>query len=413
MGRPMKLYFDHNATTPVAPEVLEPMLPFLREEYGNASSIHRFGQRARAAVEQARAQVASLIGCEAAEIIFTSGGTESDNLAIQGAVRASALPRKHVITSAIEHPAVLTTCHALERKSEGVSVTYLPVDSQGRVDPEQVRRELRPETVLVTIMHANNEIGTVEPLAEIASIARQAGVLLHTDAVQSTGKIPVDVKRLGVDLLSLSAHKFYGPKGIGALFIRKGLTLSPLFFGGHNIGEPRPGTENVASIVGLGVAAQLAASNLETEARRLSALRDRLEKGILERVSEAGINGPATGMQGGKFLRVPNTSNLYFDYIEGESLVIALDLQGIACSTGAACSSGAIEPSHVLTAIGVPAVLARGSLRLSLGRQNTAEDVDHLLETIPAVVKRLRALSPRVPSEKTAPDEKPVPAHKG
>ncbi|MCZ6752296.1 MAG: cysteine desulfurase NifS [Acidobacteria bacterium] len=407
----MKLYFDHNATTPVAPEVLEPMLPFLREEYGNASSIHRFGQRARAAVEQARAQLASLIGCEAAEIIFTSGGTESDNLAIQGAVRASALPRKHVITSAIEHPAVLTTCHAMER--EGVAVTYLPVDSQGRVDPEQVRRELRPETVLVTIMHANNEIGTVEPLAAIASIARQAGVLLHTDAVQSTGKIPVDVKRLGVDLLSLSAHKFYGPKGIGALFIRKGLTLSPLFFGGHNMGEPRPGTENVASIVGLGVAAQLAASNLETEARRLSALRDRLEKGILERVSEAGINGPATGMQGGKFLRVPNTSNLYFDYIEGESLVIALDLQGIACSTGAACSSGAIEPSHVLTAMGVPALRARGSLRLSLGRQNTEEEVEHLLGTIPAVVERLRALSPQVPDEKKAPAENAVPARKG
>ncbi len=409
----MKLYFDHNATTPVAPEVLEPMLPFLREEYGNASSIHRFGQRARAAVEQARAQVASLIGCEAAEIVFTSGGTESDNLAIQGAVRASALPRKHVITSAIEHPAVLTTCHALERESEGVSVTYLPVDSQGRVDPEQVRRELRPETVLITVMHANNEIGTVEPLAEIASIARQAGVLLHTDAVQSTGKIPVDVKRLGADLLSLSAHKFYGPKGIGALFIRKGLTLSPLFFGGHNMGEPRPGTENVASIVGLGAAAQLAADNLETEARRLSALRDRLVKGILERVSDAGINGPATGMQGGEFLRVPNTSNLYFDYIEGESLVIALDLQGLACSTGAACSSGAIEPSHVLTAIGVPALRARGSLRLSLGRQNTEEEVEHLLGAIPAVVERLRALSPQVPDEKKAPAEKAVPARKG
>jgi len=407
----MKLYFDHNATTPVAPEVLEAMLPFLREEYGNASSIHRFGQRARAAVERARAQVAALIDCEPAEVVFTSGGTESDNLAVQGAVRASTLPSKHVITSAIEHPAVLNTCHALER--DGVAVTYLPVDSQGRVDPEQVRRALRPETVLITIMHANNEIGAVEPLAEFAAIARQAGVLLHTDAVQSTGKIPVSVKRLGADLLSLSAHKFYGPKGIGALFIRKGLTLGPLFFGGHRDGEPRPGTENVASIVGLGAAAQLAGDGLETESRRLSALRDLLEQGILERVPEAGVNGPERGMQGGEFLRVPNTTNLYFEYIEGESLVIALDLQGVACSTGAACSSGAIEPSHVLTAIGVPAVLARGSLRLSLGRQNTAEDVDHLLETIPAVVKRLRALSPRVPSEKTAPDEKPVPAHKG
>ena len=407
----MKLYFDHNATTPVAPKVLEAMLPFLRQEYGNASSIHRYGQRARAAVERARAQVAALIDCEPAEVVFTSGGTESDNLAVQGAVRASTLPSKHVITSAIEHPAVLNTCHALEK--EGVAVTYLPVDSQGLVDPEQVRQSLRPETVLITIMHANNEIGTVEPLAKIASIARQAGVLLHTDAVQSTGKIPFSVKRLGADLLSLSAHKFYGPKGIGALFIRKGVTLGPLFFGGHRGGEPRPGTENVASIVGLGAAARLAGSDLETESRRLSALRDRLEQDILERVPEAGVNGLERGMQGGEFLRAPNTTNLYFEYIEGESLVIALDLKGVACSTGAACSSGAVEPSHVLTAIGVPAVRARSSLRLSLGRQNTEEEVDHLLETIPAVVARLRALSPQIPSEKTASAEKPVAAHKG
>ena len=397
---PMRLYFDHNATTPLAPEVLEAMLPYLREEYGNSGSIHRFGQRARAAVERARAQLASLILAEPSEIVFTYGGTESDNLAGLGAVRASSLPRKHVITSPFEHPAVLYSCKALEKK--GVAVTYLPVSSEGFVNPDDVRRALRPETVLITVMHANNEIGTVQPIGEIAAIAREAGVLFHTDAVQSTGKIPVDVQRLGVDLLSLSAHKFYGPKGIGALYVRKSVTLQPVLFGGHGQHDPRPGTENVAGIVGLGAAAQLAGEMMETEIERLSGLRDYLEGGILRMIEAAGVNGARAGMRDGRFLRVPNTTNLHFDYVEGESLVIALDLQGLAVSTGSACSSGSVEPSHVLTAIGIPAQRARGSLRFSLGRQNTKEEVDALLQALCDVVGRLRALSPETPDSLAA-----------
>ena len=397
----MTLYFDHNATTPIAPEVLEAMLPFLREHYGNASSIHRFGQRARAAVERSRSQVASLIHCEPAEIVFTGGGTEADNLAIQGAVRAcpersrgaGSLPRRHVITSAIEHHAVLHTCRALEK--EDVSVTYLPVNHHGFVDPEQVRAALRPETVLITVMHANNEIGTIQPLAEIAAIAREAGVLFHTDAVQSAGKIPLDVGRLGVDLLSLSAHKFYGPKGVGALFIRKDVTLLPVLHGGSREDDPRPGTENVAGIAGLGRAAQLASDNLVADGLRLIALRDCLETGILERISHCGVNGPAAATPAGDSQRVPNTTNLYFDDVEGEALVIALDLQGMACSTGSACASGAVEPSHVLTALGLPRRRARSCLRFSLGRQNTAQQVDTLLDALPKVVERLRSLAPQ------------------
>lgn len=391
----MKLYFDHNATTPLAPEVLEAMLPYLRDEYGNASSIHRFGQRARAAVERARSQVAALLHAEPSEIVFTFGGTESDNLAVLGAVRASSLPRKHVITSAFEHPAVLYSCRALEK--EGIAVSYLRPNRDGFINPDDVRRALQPETVLLTIMHANNEIGAVQPIEDIASIAREAGVLCHTDAVQSTGKIPLDVKRLGVDLLSLSAHKFYGPKGIGALYIRKGVTLQPVLFGGHGPHDPRPGTENVAGIVGLGAAAQLAGEMMPTEIERLSSLRDYLEDGILREIDACGVNGTRSGMQDSRFLRVPNTTNLHFDYVEGESLVISLDLQGIAVSTGSACSSGSVEPSHVLTAIGIPAQRARGSLRFSLGRQNTKEEVDILLQALRGVVGRLRALSPETP----------------
>ncbi len=397
--RTMRSYFDHNATTPVAPEVLDAMLPYLREEYGNASSIHRFGQRARAAVERARAQVASLIHCEPSEIIFTAGGTEADNLAVLGAARAGSNARKHVITSAFEHPAVLYSCRALEK--EGVAVTYLPVGSQGYVDPDDVRRALRPETVLVTIMHANNEIGTVQPIEEIARIAREAGVLCHTDAVQSTAKIPLDVRSLGVDMLSLSAHKFYGPKGVGALYLRKGVSLQPVLFGGHGEHDPRPGTENVPGIVGLGAAAQLAGEILQAEIPRLSELRDRIENGVLQKIEASGVNGPSKGSPvarpDGRYLRVPNTTNLHFDYVEGESLLISLDLQGIACSTGSACSSGSTSASHVLLAIGLSVQRARGSLRFSLGRQNTSEEIDVLLQTLPAVVERLRALSPETP----------------
>jgi len=395
----MNSYFDHNATTPLAPEVLEAMLPYLREEYGNASSIHRFGQRARAAVERARAQVASLIHAEPSEIVFTYGGTESDNLAVLGAVRASSLPRKHVITSAFEHPAVLYTCQALEK--EGVAVSYMRPNSEGFISPEDVRASLRPETVLITIMHANNEIGTVQPIEEIASIARSAGVLMHADAVQSTGKIPVDVQRLGVDLLSLSAHKFYGPKGIGALYRRKGVTLQPVLFGGHGHHDPRPGTENVAGFVGLGAAAELARDIMPEEIKRLGGLRDYLQDSILRSIEATGVNGSREGMRDGRFVKVPNTANLYFDYVEGESLVIALDLKGIAVSTGSACSAGSVEPSPVLTAIGVPAQRARGSLRFSLGRQNTKDQVDTLLQALRDVVSRLRALSPETPEAET------------
>ncbi|MBI4466251.1 MAG: cysteine desulfurase NifS [Acidobacteria bacterium] len=380
-----RVYFDHNATTPLAPQVVQAMMPFLAEEYGNASSIHSVGQRARAGVEQARAQVAALIGAREKEIVFTSGGTEADNLALRGVVGAAERLRKHVITSTIEHHAVLNTCQALE--AEGICVTYVPVNPAGLVDPEEVRRALTPDTVLITVMHANNELGTLQPVAEIARIAREHRIPFHTDAVQSAGKIPVDVRALGVDLLSLSAHKIYGPKGVGALYIRGGLPLKPLMFGGHHERDRRPGTENVAGIVGLGAAAELAAAHLDSEGARLAVLRDELEEGILVRVPHAGINGD-------RHRRTPNTTNVCFDFVEGEALVIALDLKGIACSTGAACSSGAVEPSHVLTAIGLPPERARASLRFSLGRQNTRDDIAHVTEMLPGVVEHLRELSP-------------------
>ena len=381
------VYLDHNSTTPVAPEVLEAMLPFLGPEAGNASSIHSFGQRARAAVERAREHVAALIGARATEIVFTSGGTESDNLAVLGVVRSSSAGgggRKHVITSQIEHHAVLNTCQALER--EGVEVAYVPVSRDGIIDPEGIRRALRPETVLITVMHANNELGTVQPIAEIGRIAAEADVFFHTDAVQSAGKLPIVVESLGVDLLSLSAHKIRGPKGAGALYVRKGTRIHPLFFGGHHERDRRPGTENVPGIAGLGRAAQVAA-NLAADAARVAALRDRFEREVLARVPLARVNCATAS-------RTPNTSNITFPFVEGEALVIALDLKGVACSTGAACSAGAIEPSHVLTAIGLPPDQARASLRFSLGHTTTDADVDYALSVIPAAVERLRELSP-------------------
>jgi cysteine desulfurase len=379
-----RYYFDHNATTPVAEEALAAMLPCFRETYGNASSIHHFGQSARTLVERARQQVASLLHCRPREILFTSGGTEADNIAILGSVRASAKNRKHVITTTIEHPAVLHTCQALER--EGVDVSYLKVGSTGIVSPGDVRAALRPETTLITIMHANNELGTVQPLAEIAGIAREAGVTFHTDGVQSTGKIPTNVVELGVDFFSLSGHKIYGPKGVGALYFRKGVEFEAVQFGGSHERGLRPGTENVAGIVGLGAAAELAAKSLDSEGPRLTALRDKLEQGILERVELAGVNSGSP--------RVPNTSSIHFDHVEGEALVIALDLRGFAVSSGAACSSGAVRPSHVLTAVGLSAECAKSTLRFSLGKQNTSEQVDALLEAVPAVVGHLRSLSP-------------------
>ena len=406
-----RVYLDHNATTPVDPEVLDAMLPYFSGEYGNASSIHTFGQKARAAVETAREQVADLIGARPQEIVFTSGGTEADNHAIFGIAEASVLatsgshvisrgatpaarnlqtintPFPHIITTAIEHEAVLNTCQALEKR--GISVTYLPVDRDGQIDLQALRNSLRehPETVLITVMHANNELGTVQPLEEIGRIAAEADVYFHTDAVQSAGKIPIDVNAFKLDLLSLSGHKLYAPKGIGALYIRGGTRLRQLLYGGHHQRGFRPGTENVAGIVGLGKAAQIAKASLAEDAKRVAALRDTLEHTLLQRVPDSRVNG--AGAQ-----RTPNTTNITFPGIEGEALVIALDLKGLACSTGAACSSGAVEPSHVLTAIGLPAEDARASLRFSLGRHTTAADIDFALQVIPAAVAQLRELSP-------------------
>ena len=393
----MSLYFDHNATTPLVPEALEEMLPYLRQDYGNAASIHRPGQRARAAVEKARAQLSDLIHCEPNDIVFTSGGTESNNLAILGAVRENEKARKHVVTSVIEHHAVLRPCQALER--EGIDITYVQVNADGLVEPEEVRKALRPETVLISIMHANNETGAVQRVKEIAAIAHAAGTLFHCDAVQSTGKILMDVTGLNVASLSMSAHKFGGPKGVGALYIRQSVRLHPLMFGGLKELDTRPGTENVAGIVGMGAAARLAAEKMDKDAQQVAKLRDRLEDGILKKIDRAGVNGPREMVRDGEWRRMPNTTNLYFDFVESEALVISLDLQGIACSTGSACSSGSVEPSHVLLAMGLSAERARSSVRFSLGKTNYEEDVETLLRVIVQTVKRLRDLSPRAPAE--------------
>jgi cysteine desulfurase len=386
----MRVYLDYNATTPVDPRVLEAMLPFLGDNFGNAGSVHSAGQRARAAVDSARESVAALIGAKLSEVVFTSGGTEADNLAIFGTVAASTKPRKHVITTAIEHHAILHSCEELAR--QGVDVSVVPVATgrgfQGIVDPEDIRRALRPETVLITVMHANNELGTIQPIEEIARIAAEGGVLFHSDAVQSAGKIPVDVTKLGVDLLSISAHKFCGPKGVGALYVRSGRHIAPRFWGGHAERDRRAGTENVPGIVALGKAAELARTLLAENGSRISGLRDRLENTLLDRIPNILINGD-------RGHRVPNTSNLSFPGAGGEALLIALDLQGIACSTGAACSSGSTEPSHVLLAAGLSHDNARSSLRFSLGRPTTIAEIDRAIELIPPVVERIRALSPR------------------
>jgi cysteine desulfurase len=388
-----RVYFDHNATTAVDREVLDAMLPFFSAEFGNAASIHTVGQRARAAVETAREQVAALLNARPQEIVFTSGGTESDNHAIFGIVRSAPGATKHIVTSSIEHEAVLNTCQALEKEGlatasgAGINVTYLPVGANGVVDPEALRDAIRPQTCLITVMHANNELGAVQPLEQIGKIAAQNDIYFHTDAVQSIGKLPVDVEKLGVDLLALSAHKFYGPKGVGALYIRGGTRLKQLLYGGHHQRGFRPGTENVPGIVGLGKAADLARISLAQDSPRIAALRDALEQGLVARVPHARANAAAAP-------RTPNTTNITFPGIEGEALIIALDMKGIACSTGAACSSGAVEPSHVLTAIGLPADEARASIRFSLGRHTTQAEIDYALEAIPAAVAQLRELSP-------------------
>src|SRR4051794_11747992 len=363
---------------------METLVACLGQVYGNASSIHHFGQSAKQRLEAARRQVAALINASAPEIVFTSGGTEADNLAIFGVTRAAVRPRKHVITCAIEHPAVLSPAKQLGE--EGVEVTCLRVGSSGIVNPDDIRRALRPETVLISIMHANNELGTLQPIAEIARIAHEAGVPLHVDSVQTLGRVPVDVRALGVNLYSMSGHKLYAPKGVGALYVRKGRHVAPVAFGGHHERDRRPGTENVPGIAAFGAAAELAGCHLQEDAERLGALRDHLENTILDRIPETGINGSRAN-------RTPNTSNIYFDGVDGEAMVIALDLRGFAVSTGAACSSGALAPSHVLTAIGLTNDRARASMRFSLGRGNTVEQVDALADAVSASVTHLRRIS--------------------
>jgi len=381
-----RVYLDHNATTPVDSEVLAAMIPFFAEDYGNASSIHAFGQKCRAAVEEARESVAKLIGGRASEIAFTSGVTESNNQAIFGAVGAAKSGRKHIVTTAVEHSAVLAPCEELQRR--GVDVTYVRVSREGRVCTEEIARAIRPETVLISVMLANNELGTLQPVERIAQIAAEKGIPVHADAVQAAGKTPVNVEKLGVRLLSISAHKLYGPKGVGALYVRDGTRLDPLLFGGFHGRDGRPGTENVPGIVGLGKAAEIAMRLLDEDARRIAALRDRFERGLLAAIPLVRVNGCCAP-------RTPNTSNLLFPHVEAEALVIALDLKGIACSAGAACSSGTVEPSHVLTAIGLAMPDARASVRFSLGRHTTEDDIGYALDVIPPVVQRLRSLSPQ------------------
>ena len=374
-------YFDHNATTPVEPRVFEAMRPAFEGVFGNPSSIHAFGQDAKRLAEDARRQVAELLRCGAKEIVVTGGGTEADNLAILGGARSA----RHVITSAIEHPAVLASCRRLEEK--GAALTVLPVGASAVVSPDDVRAALRPDTDLISIMAANNEIGTVQPLAEIGRVAREAGALFHTDAVQAAGKMPIDPAGWNADFVAITGHKFYGPKGTGALYIRKGLDVEPIAIGGGQERGRRAGTENVAGLVGLGAASELALSDLAEESERLGGLRDRLEEAVLERIPDAWVNGQGSP-------RTPNTANIGFEGIEGEPLVIALDLKGFAVSSGSACSSGAVEPSHVLTAIGLSKRRAKSCIRFSLGRRTTVEAVDELVKALETVVARLRRLAP-------------------
>ncbi len=373
-----RFYFDHNATTPVSPEALAALVPALGEVYANASSVHQDGQLARQRLEEARTRVCAMLGCDTKELVVTSGGTESDNLAILGVVRASNKARRHVITTAIEHPAVLNACGQLER--EGVEVTYVQPDRHGWIDPDRVRRHITPHTVLISVMHVNNETGVIQPLAEIGRIAREPGIPFHSDGVQAAGKVPVDMAALNVDLYSISAHKFYAPKGVGALFVRSGVDVQPLQFGGRHERSRRAGTENVPGAIAMGAAAEIASPSP-------GVLRDRLERMVLDRVPDVTVNGAGAP-------RVSNTTSLCIDGIEGEAMVIALDLRGFAVSSGSACSSGAVEPSHVLLAMGLRPEQAKSSLRFSLGRGNTEEQVDALVEAIAASAAHLRRLSP-------------------
>jgi len=380
-----RIYLDNAATTPVHPEVVKAMLPYYNEYFGNPSSIYSFGREAKKAVEEAREKVAKALGAEPSEIFFTSGGTESDNWAIKGAAYANQDKGKHIITSAIEHHAVLHTCEYLEK--QGFRVTYLPVDEYGVVKLDELKKAISDDTILISIMMANNEIGTIQPIKEIAEIAKEKGILFHTDAVQAVGNIPVNVKDLGVDMLSLSAHKFNGPKGVGVLFIKKGTKIHSFIHGGGQERNRRAGTENVAGIVGLGRAIEIASENLEEHAQKLIKLRDKLINGVLERIPYARLNGHPEK-------RLPGNAHFAFEFVEGESLILNLDLLGIASSSGSACTSGSLEPSHVLLAIGLPHEVAHGSLRLTIGGQNTEEEIDYVLEVLPGVVQKLRDMSP-------------------
>ena len=386
-----RIYLDYAATTPTHPDVLKEMLPYFTEAFGNPSTIYSYGQEARGEIEEARARVAGLIGARNEEIVFTSGGTEADNFAIKGVAFANESKGNHIITSSIEHHAVLETCKFLERR--GFNVTYLPVDERGMVDSGDVRKTITGKTILISVMHANNEIGTIEPITEIGKIAKETGVSFHTDAVQTVGHIPVDVNEFGVDLLSMSAHKLYGPKGVGALYIRKGTKLVSFMHGGEQERRRRAGTENVPGIVGFGKAAELARQEMSEEAERLTHLRNKLLQGLLERIDHTRLNGHP-------IKRLPNNINVSVDFVEGESMLLNLDLEGICASTGSACRSGRLEPSHVLLAMGLSHEQAHGSLRFTLGRWTTEEEIERVLETLPGIVTRLRAMSPLLKSQR-------------
>jgi cysteine desulfurase len=386
-----RIYLDHAATTPTRPEVVKAMMPYFTDAFGNPSSIYSYGQEAKGAVEEARTKVADLIGARSEEIIFTSGGTEADNFALKGVVYANEGKGNHIITTSIEHHAVLEVCKFLERR--GFRITYLPVDKYGLVDPDDVKEAITDKTILISVMHANNEVGTIEPVEEIGRIAKEAGVYFHSDAVQTMGHIPMNVDKLKVDLLAISAHKFYGPKGVGALYVRKGTKLVSLMHGGEQEKRRRAGTENVPAIVGLGKAVELAGQEMGKEAERLAYLQDKLIKGLKEKIDHIRLNGHPKR-------RLPNNVNVSVDFVEGESMLLNLDLEGICVSTGSACSSASLEPSHVLLALGLPPEQAHGSLRFTLGLENTEADAERVLEILPGIVAKLRAMSPLLKTQR-------------
>ena len=380
-----KIYFDHNATTPVLPEVFDAMVPYLKELWGNPSSIHWAGRGTRKAVDEARDRVCALLNCAPLELIFTSSGTEGDNHAIKGIAFSKKDKGNHIITTKVEHPAVLNTCKYLAK--EGFDVTYLDVDADGMIDLDALKAAITDKTILITIMYANNETGVIFPIPEIGEIARERGVTFHTDAVQAAGKLPIDLKTLNADLLTISGHKLYGPKGVGALFARRGVRLTPLIHGGHHERNRRGGTENVAGIIGFGKACEIALADMDHEITHLKALRDRLEKGILEKIDHVKINGAVDR-------RLPNTSNISYEFVEGESLLLSLDMKGVAASSGSACTSGSLEPSHVLLAMSLSHEMSHGSVRISLGKSNTEQEIDYLIEIMPPIVARMRSMSP-------------------